>query len=332
MNQNAKLIYNLLLAAGVTRAGALGLLGNWMAESGLEPGRLQGDFSSGRLQSMVYTADVTSGKINRSQFARDAKGYGLAQWTYYTRKEDLYDFWQSSGTALDDVGMQVKFALQELCSEAEYSGVWATLRTTDDIWTAVDKVCRLYERPYYNNIDARYRYAKELEAELEQVGTTADQKIPEEPSEAGLSGKGGAAEGASFPDAKGNSGSALPGAGSADTEFPQRSKNRRISVSPNDSSGTARWERDDPELATTQLATTFWPPRTICNGMSGDDTAVLQAVLAARGYPVHYVDGAFGAYLEDIVKDFQMTAFPDEPAEWDGIVGPKTWGELLRQS
>ena len=271
MNQNAQIIYNLLLAAGVTRAGALGLLGNWMAESGLEPGRLQGDFSSGRLQSIVYTADVTSGKINRSQFARDAKGYGLAQWTYYTRKEDLYDFWQSSGTALDDVGMQVKFALQELCSEAEYSGVWATLRTTDDIWTAVDKVCRLYERPYYNNIDARYRYAKELEAELEQVE------------------------------------SVLP------AEEPESAPVETSSV-------------PDPTLAAT-----FWPPRTICNGMSGDDTAVLQAVLAARGYPVHYVDGAFGAYLEDIVKDFQKAAFPDEPAEWDGIVGPKTcpWVHLL---
>ena len=273
MNQNAQIIYNLLLAAGVTMAGALGLLGNWMAESGLEPGRLQGDFSSGRLQSMVYTADVTSGKMNRSQFARDAKGYGLAQWTYYTRKEDLYDFWQSSGTALDDIGMQVKFALHELSSEAEYSGVWATLRTTEDIWTAVDKVCRLYERPYYNNIDARYRYAKELEAELDEVGNT----LPVEETE---------------------------------TEPVQA----ETSPAP------------DPSLATT-----FWPPRTICNGMSGDDTAVLQAVLAARGYPVHYVDGAFGAYLEDIVKDFQKAAFPDNPSEWDCIVGPKTWEKLLER-
>jgi hypothetical protein len=273
MSQNAQLIYNLLLAAGVTRAGALGLLGNWMAESGLEPGRLQGDFSSGRLQSMVYTADVTSGKINRTQFSRDAKGYGLAQWTYYTRKEDLYDFWQSSGAALDDVQMQVKFALQELSSEAEYSGVWATLRTTDDIWTAVDKVCRLYERPYYNNIDARYRYAKELEAELEQVGTTL----------------------------------------------------------PAEETGTTPTQTDPSPAPDPTFATTSWPPRTICNGMSGGDTAVLQAVLAARGYPVHYVDGAFGAYLEDIVKDFQKAAFPDTPSEWDGIVGPKTWEKLLER-
>ena len=164
--KNAQSIYNQLLASGVTKAGALGLMGNWMAESGLEANRLQGDFNEGRTLSRAYTADVMSGRISRSQFARDSKGYGLAQWTYYTRKEDLYDFWKGSGKALDDVSLQVTFALQELSTQGEYSGLWSVLKTTDDIWTATDKVCRLYERPYYNNVDARYRYAKELEAEL----------------------------------------------------------------------------------------------------------------------------------------------------------------------
>ena len=75
----------------------------------------------------------------------------------------------------------------------------------------------------------------------------------------------------------------------------------------------------------------MWPPRTICSGMNGDDTAVLQAVLRARGFPVHDVDGTFGSYLEGIVKDFQKSVFPGEPAEWDGIVGPKTWAKLLER-
>ena len=287
---NVQLIYKQLRDAGVSEAGALGLMGNWMAESGLEPGRLQGDFTQGRTYSRAYTDDVASGRIGRSQFGRDQKGYGLAQWTYYTRKEDLYDFWNGSGKALDDVSMQVSFALQELSENGEYAGLWSVLKTTEDIWTATDKVCRLYERPYYNNVEARYQYALQLKAELDRVGDIFPAaNIPEEPSEAGLSGKGEAAEGASFPDASG--------------------------------------KRDDPELAST-----LWPPRTICSGMNGDDTAVLQAVLRARGFPVDDVDGTFGSYLEGIVKDFQKTAFPGEPAEWDGIVGPKTWGKLLSQN
>ena len=270
---NVQLIYKQLRDAGVSEAGALGLMGNWMAESGLEPGRLQGDFTQGRTYSRSYTDDVASGRISRSQFARDSKGYGLAQWTYYTRKEDLYDYWNGSGKALDDAGMQVSFAVQELSENGEYAGLWNVLKTTDDIWTAADKVCRLYERPYYNNVEARYQYAQQLKAELDQVGDIFPAAEPEPAAEAGES-------------------------------------------SP----------------APAQEAETLWPPRTVCNGMNGDDTAVLQAVLRARGFPVHDVDGTFGSYLEGVVKDFQKSAFPDQPAEWDGIVGPKTWGKLLSQN
>ena len=169
---NVLLIYNQLRAAGVTHAGALGLMGNWKAESGLEPSRLQNDFSANRIYSRSYTDDVTAGRITRAQFARDQKGYGLAQWTYFNfttgqgRKLDLYDFWKKSGKALDDISMQVSFALHELTTEGQYAGLWQILRTTDDIWTATDKVCRLYEQPYYCNVDTRFRYAKEIEAEL----------------------------------------------------------------------------------------------------------------------------------------------------------------------
>ena len=168
---NALLIYNQLRASGLSEAGALGLMGNWMAESGLEPNRVQGDFSQGRLQSTAYTDDLKKGRLGRAQFARDQKGYGLAQWTYYTRKEALYDFWKNSGAdSIDDLRMQVRFALHELNESSEYAGLWNVLKTTDDIWTATDKVCRLYERPYYNNVNARYQYALQLKAELDQVG------------------------------------------------------------------------------------------------------------------------------------------------------------------
>ena len=267
MTNNELLIYNQLRASGLSEAGALGLMGNWMAESGLEPGRLQGDFTQGRTYSRAYTDDVASGRIGRSQFGRDQKGYGLAQWTYYTRKEDLYDFWNGSGKALDDAGMQVSFAVQELSENGEYAGLWSVLKTTEDIWTATDKVCRLYERPYFNNVDARYQNALSLKAELDKVGTPA----PAEQTETGEASP------------------AVP------------------------------------------VVETCWPPRTICSGMNGDDTAVLQAVLRARGFPVSQIDGTFGSYLEGIVKDFQKSAFPGEPAEWDGIVGPKTWGKLLER-
>ena len=277
---NVLLIYNQLRAAGVSRAGALGLLGNWKAESGLEPCRLQNDFSAGRIYSRSYTDDVTAGRITRAQFARDQKGYGLAQWTYFNfstgqgRKLELYDFWKKSGKALDDVSMQVAFALHELTTEGQYAGLWQILRTTDDIWTATDKVCRLYEQPFYCNVDTRFRYAKELEAEILEAENAAS------PSSTSL----------------GDTSSAVD----------------------NDSASMGF------ELSTLN-SELYYPYRMIDKSMAGTDVAVLQAVLAARGYYTGALDGIFGDALDAAVRKFQM----DHDLAVDGVCGPMTWRKIL---
>ena len=195
---NTMLIYNKLRTSGASHAGALGLMGNWMAESGLEPWRLQNDFTAGRSLSHAYTADVMAGRISRTQFARDQKGYGLAQWTYFNfstgqgRKLDLYDFWKQSGKALDDASMQVSFALHELQTEGQYASLWKYLKMTDDIYSATDKVCRLYEQPYYCNVDARFNYARALGQEIGAAAASpappAEEEVAEKekPADAGF--------------------------------------------------------------------------------------------------------------------------------------------------
>lgn len=72
----------------------------------------------------------------------------------------------------------------------------------------------------------------------------------------------------------------------------------------------------------------FFPPRTLCKGMLGKDVTMLQAILDCRGYNT-ITDGIFGKGLETKVIQFQKKAFPDNPVEWDGIVGRKTWGKLV---
>ena len=191
---NTLLIYNQLRAAGVSRAGALGLLGNWKAESGLEPCRLQNDFSANRIYSHAYTADVTAGRITRTQFARDQKGYGLAQWTYFNfqtgqgRKQALYDYWKAASASgnsvpLDDIPLQVSFALHELKTEPQYAALWSFLRTTDDLSQATDKICRLYEQPYYNNVSERYRYALTFAGQIPESGNVPTSKPEAEKTE-----------------------------------------------------------------------------------------------------------------------------------------------------
>ena len=167
-------IYDYLRSSGLTKAGSLGILGNWDCESNCEPIRVQGDFSSGRILSKQYTQNVDSGSISRDQFQRDQKGYGLAQWTYYTRKAALYDFAKSKGKSVGDTVLQVEFALKELGNE--YTSLLHFLMITDDIYQACSRVCKEYERPAVNNVDARYQAALRIEK-----GLVKDQKPKQEP-------------------------------------------------------------------------------------------------------------------------------------------------------
>jgi hypothetical protein len=73
---------------------ACGIVGNLIAESGLVPDRIQG--------SGVITGLITeSGGWNGSSFSKsDVKGYGWAQWTYYTLKNSFIEYAKAQGVDL----------------------------------------------------------------------------------------------------------------------------------------------------------------------------------------------------------------------------------------
>ena len=178
-------IYNLLRGYGLSEAGALGMLGNWECESNCEPYRVQGDYQASRAISKTYVDAITSGRMSEEQFARDGKGFGLAQWTYPQRKRNLYDFALGCMKPIDSCSMQVDFAMWEL--QNEYSGLLSYLKTAEAIWDCTDRICREYERPAVNNVQARYEAALRIRKELDLSGTavveesaTTEEK-PEEP-------------------------------------------------------------------------------------------------------------------------------------------------------
>ena len=161
-------IYNRLRQNGITQAGALGILGNFDCESNCEPFRLQGDFSPYRTASKAYVQGLTNGSISREQFSRDAKGYGIYQLTYWTRKQGYYDYWKASGKAVDDAELQVDYAVVEM--KRDYPQLFAFLCQTNDVFTATSRVCREFERPAVNNIDARFAAAKRIQASIDLSG------------------------------------------------------------------------------------------------------------------------------------------------------------------
>ena len=177
---NYQRIYNRLRKAGMTDAVALGFLGNWQQESGCEPNRIQNDFEPYRTASRNYTARAMSGVISRQQFGTDQKGYGLAQWTYVNdartdgRKFDLWDFWKHYGGKLDNLDMQIDFALWELMNG--YRGVRIALEGCTDLKTATEIICRHYEQPANNNVETRYELAREIETQIDKDQWDAAEK------------------------------------------------------------------------------------------------------------------------------------------------------------
>lgn len=171
-------IYNLLRGYGLSEAGALGMLGNWECESGCEPYRVQGDYQASRAISKAYVNAIVSGVSDRERFATDQKGFGLAQWTYPQRKWNLWNFAYGAMKPIDSCTMQVDFAMLEFRNE--YQSILAFLKTTNDIQAACDRVCREYERPAVNNVQARYEAALRIRREIDLSGTVSNSETVDE--------------------------------------------------------------------------------------------------------------------------------------------------------
>lgn len=165
---SAKEIYSRLREAGLTVEGACGLMGNMHAESGMRANIAQRGMTS--LSDDDYTASADMGAID---FAHDAVGYGLCQWTYHTRKRALLDFAHACGVSVGDEAMQVEFCLDEL--RTSYPGLLSLLKSTNDIYEAASEVCTVYERPAQKNIAIRADYAQRFYYALSiEGGTKAD--------------------------------------------------------------------------------------------------------------------------------------------------------------
>ena len=123
-NTNEERIWNFLKDKGLSDHGAAGLMGNLYAESALNPHNLQNTYEKKLgLTDDAYTAAVDSGSY--TNFVRDSAGYGLAQWTYWSRKEGLLAYVRSLGKSVGDLEAQLGYLFKEL-SEG-YTGLLATL-------------------------------------------------------------------------------------------------------------------------------------------------------------------------------------------------------------
>ena len=123
--------------------GAAGMMGNLYAESALRPNNLQNTYEKKfGMTDAEYTAAVDGGSY--TNFVKDSAGYGLAQWTYWSRKQALLEFAQAAGKSIGDLQTQLDFLWKELQG---YTSVLNTLKSATTVKTASDAVLTGYERP-----------------------------------------------------------------------------------------------------------------------------------------------------------------------------------------
>lgn len=143
-SNNAEKIWNYLKGKGLNDYGCAGLLGNLNAESALRPNNLQNTYEKKLgYTDDAYVAAVDSGAY--TNFVKDSAGFGLAQWTYWSRKQSLLNFAKSVGKSIGDLEMQLDFLWKEL-SES-YKSVLTTLKTATTVLEASNAVLLKFERP-----------------------------------------------------------------------------------------------------------------------------------------------------------------------------------------
>ena len=159
---NAEKIWNYLTAQGLTKNGVAGLMGNLRAESGLNPRNLQNSFEKSLgMTDDTYTVAVDNGMYKN--FVKDSAGYGLAQWTFWTRKQNLLAVAQKRAVSIGDLEMQLDFLMVELSSG--YKAVLAVLMDgTKTLRDCSNAVLLQFEKPKNQSLsvqDLRASYAQE---------------------------------------------------------------------------------------------------------------------------------------------------------------------------
>lgn len=154
---NEQIIWGYFYSKLGNACGAAGVIGNLKAESNLDPKNLQNNYERPLgFTDDSYTAAVDSGRYGN--FVHDSAGYGLAQWTFWTRKEGLLNYAKSRGASIGDLKMQLDFLWKELTES--YAYVVSALKLATTVREASDIFMTKFESPANQSESAKAGRAK----------------------------------------------------------------------------------------------------------------------------------------------------------------------------
>lgn len=138
---NERFVWNALKREGLTDAGAAGLMGNLQAESNIRSVIYENIYKP----QLGFTDQQYVDKVNDgsyTNFVYDRVGFGLAQWTYFSRKQALLDLCRFN---IGDLNCQVQYLIYEF--RTTYSSILNMLKTSNDLYACTIKVMLDFETP-----------------------------------------------------------------------------------------------------------------------------------------------------------------------------------------
>lgn len=155
-SSNSEKIWHYLKEKGLNDYGCAGLLGNLDCESGLNSKNLEntGNAKLG-MSDDEYVMAVDNGTY--ANFTHDYLGFGICQWTWYTRKQNLLSYAKSKNKSIGDLEMQLDFLYKELSEN--YKSVLTTLKTATSVKEASNAVLLKFECPYDQSVSMQNKRA-----------------------------------------------------------------------------------------------------------------------------------------------------------------------------
>lgn len=159
---NEILIWNFFKSNNFSDYGIASIMGNLYAESGLNPLNLQNYFNSQlNYSDKEYTFAVDNNIY--TNFVYDCAGYGLAQWTFWSKKQELLNYAKKNNSSIGNLNLQLNFLLQDL--KNNYTNLYNQLKIIKDIELGSNLFLIEYERPADQSNSAkekRISYAKDF--------------------------------------------------------------------------------------------------------------------------------------------------------------------------
>lgn len=179
-----KKLWDVLLTKIGNEYGVAGLMGNLYAESALRSNNLQQTYEKSLgFTDESYTSAVDDGSY--TNFIKDSAGYGLAQWTYWSRKQGLIEYAQSVGKSIGDFEMQMEYLIKEL--ETNHKSTLKALKAAQSVFEASTYVLIHYEAPADQGeaVQAKRasygeKYYSAYHTVIEEPKEEIEEKIPEE--------------------------------------------------------------------------------------------------------------------------------------------------------